>query len=432
MQTPGAAASERARQSPPSAEAARGRPLLAVGALSVGTFAFVTTEMLPIGLLPLIGADLGRSLSGTGLLVTAYAVVVVLLSLPLTVATRHVPRRILLGGLLAVFAGSVLASALAPTFGLLLAARIVTAVAQALFWSIATSTAVGRFPAHRQARVVGALFAGSALGPVVGLPVGTWIGQQFGWRVAFGAVSVVAVVTCAAVVAALPTVRPDEEPARTADAPDRRRYLVLLVTVALAVTGMFTAYTYVTAHLVDVAGLPASALGAVLLVAGIAGVGGAVASGTVLQGRERTSLLLPLASMAAALWLLQLGGRNLPAAVAAFTLLSFAGSTFAAGLAGRVLLVAPGITDVAAAGSSSAYNAGIAAGAAVGGLLAAGAGGVHATALGGALFSTAALALMLCEPWLAPSAKVPSARVPPAKAPMAHPATVESASTPSA
>jgi predicted MFS family arabinose efflux permease len=378
---------------------AQGRPLLAVLALSVGTFTLVTTEMLPIGLLPQIAADLRRSLPGTGLLVTVYALVVLVMSLPLTLLTRRVPRRVLLGGVLAVFALSTLASALAPGFGFLLATRIVTAVAQALFWSIVVSTAVGRFPPDQRPRVVGALFTGSSLAPVIGLPLGTWIGQQAGWRVAFLVMAVIGIATCATVVAALPTIRPEDEPARAGQFPSLRRYVVLLVVTALAVTGMFSTYTYIAAHLVQVAGLPAAGLSAVLLLCGGFGILGAVASGTVLQRRPRLTLIVPLAVMTSALWLVQLAGTHLPVAVLAFSLLAFAGSSFAADLAGRLLLVAPGSTDLANSGTSSAYNAGIAGGAWIGGLIVAGA-GVHATALAGGLFSGAALLLILCEPWI--------------------------------
>jgi predicted MFS family arabinose efflux permease len=378
-----------------------GRPVLAVAALSIGTFSFVTTELLPIGLLPLIGADLDRSLSAVGLLVSAYAVVVLLVSVPLTILTRRVPKRLMLGTLLAVFAVAVLASALAPTFGFLVVARVVTALTQALFWSTVTSTAVGQFPPDKRGRVVAALFTGSSLAPVVGLPIGTWIGQQAGWRAAFFALTLLAIATCAVVVFALPTIRREDEPARSGDAPDVRRYVVLLLVTALTITGMFSAYTYVTAHLVEVAKLPSSAVSVVLLLSGLAGVLGVVISGTVLADRQQLLMLVPLATMATALWLLHLEGRWAPAAVAAFLLVSFACSGFAAGLAGRVLLVAPGSTDLASAGTSSAFNVGIGGGAWIGGLIADGPGGVHATALAAALFAGAAFILMLCEPWIA-------------------------------
>jgi predicted MFS family arabinose efflux permease len=375
-----------------------------VAALSIGTFSFVTTELLPVGLLPLIGADLDRSLSAVGLLVSAYAVVVVLVSIPLTILTRRLPKRLVLGTLLAVFAVAVLASALAPTFGFLVAARVVTALTQALFWSTVTSTAVGQFPPEKRGRVVAALFTGSSLAPVVGLPIGTWIGQQAGWRAAFAALAVLAIITCTAVVFALPTVRPEDEPARSGEAPDVRRYVILLLVTALTITGMFTAFTYVTAHLVEVAKLPSSAVSGVLLLSGIAGVCGVVTSGTVLQSRPRLLMLVPLATMTTGLWLLHLEGRRAPAAIAAFLLLSFACSGFAVGLARRVLVVAPGSTDLGSAGTSCAFNIGIGGGAWIGGLIADGPGGVHATAFAAALFAGAALILMLCEPWIAPAA----------------------------
>ena len=387
---------------PTSSPAPTGRPVLAVLALSIGTFSLVTTELLPVGLLPLIAADLHRSLSGTGMLVSAYAAVVLVASLPVTLLTRRVPRRILLGATLTVFSISALASALAPGFGALLAARVVTAVTQAMFWSIVVSTAVGRFPADKRARVVGALFTGTALAPVVGLPLGAWIGQHAGWRVAFAGMAAIGLAVGAAAVLALPTIRPEDEPAGTGEEPHLGRYVVLLAVTALAITGMFTAYTYVTAHLVDVAGLSPSALSPVLLICGVAGVLGTITSSAVGPRRPRLVLTLPLAVMTGALWLAQLAGNHVPTAVLAFSLLSFAGSGFAADLAGRMLLIAPGGTDLANAGTSSAYNLGIGGGAWLGGMLVAGPGGVHGTALAGGLFTGAALILMLSEPGIAP------------------------------
>jgi predicted MFS family arabinose efflux permease len=379
-----------------------GRPLLAVLALSVGTFSLVTTEMLPIGLLPLIATDLHRSLPRTGLLVAVYALVVLVMSVPLTLVTGRIPRRILLGGDFAVFTASALASALAPGFGFLLASRVVTAVAQALFWSIVVSTAVGRFPAEKSARVVGALFTGTALAPVVGLPLGTWIGQQAGWRAAFLVMAVIGGGTGLVVVAALPTIRPEDEPAHTGTAPNARRYVVLLIVTALAITGMFTAYTYVTAHLVDVAGLPPGGLSAALLACGAAGVLGAFTSAVVGPRWPRLTLTLPLAVMAGALGLVYLAGAHAPTAVLGFGLLSFSGSGFAADLANRLLLIAPSNTDLANSGSSSAYNLGIGGGAWIGGVIVAGP-GVHATALVGTLLAATALVLMLSEPRTAPA-----------------------------
>ena len=162
------------------------RPPAAVGALAVlgaSAFCFVTGETLPVGLLPVISASLHTSLSATGLLVTVYAVVVVLVSAPLTHLTRHVPRRYLLSGLLGVFVVGTLAAAAAPSYWWLMAARVVTALSQAVFWSIAPVAAAGLFPPEKRGRALAGVLAGAPLAVLFGVPAGTWMGQQAGWRV---------------------------------------------------------------------------------------------------------------------------------------------------------------------------------------------------------------------------------------------------------
>lgn len=371
-------------------------PLPALVALSVGTFSFVTAETLPIGLLPQISADLHRSLSASGSLVTAYAVVVLLVSVPLTVLTRRIPKRWLMGGLLALFTVAALVSAAAPGFEVLLASRIAMAVAQALFWSVVTPTAAGLFAPERRVDALALLYTGSSLAPVAGLPAGTWLGQQAGWRTAFLALAALAGVACVVAVAALPDVARDDEPVRAGRAPDVRRYLLLVAVIALAVTGMFTIYTYVTAHLVDVAGLPPGAVSPALLATGAAGVLGAATSGTVMRRWPRAPLVPPLAVMLTASVVLLAVGRGRVAAVLAFALLALGSSSLAAGLADRVLQVAPGSTDLASAGTSSAFNAGIGAGSWIGGAVVSGA-GVHATAVAAVAFTALALALAAGE-----------------------------------
>ena len=374
----------------------RPRPVLAVGALSVGAFSFVTAETLPIGLLPQIGADLHRTLSGSGLLVTAYALIVLVMSVPLTLLTRRIPRRPLLGALFVAFTAATLAAAAAPSFGVLVGARLLTALAQALFWSVVVPTATTQVPLRQRARAVSAVFTGSALGPVVGMPAGTWLGQQLGWRTAFLALATLAAATCVALVLSLPATRREAEAVHVGDHPDARGYAVLLVVITLAIAGTFTTYTYVTAHLVQVAGLPARALSAVLLLTGGASIAGAALSVALVRRSPRAGIQVPLALMVAAAGSLHLAGRWVIPAVLTFALMALAGSSFAAALATRVLTTAPGDTDIASAGSSSAYNAGIGAGAWLGAQIVA-THGVHATALGALALTTAALAVAACH-----------------------------------
>lgn len=365
-------------------------------ALSTGTFSFVTTEAAPIGLLTLIADDLDRSLTSIGSLVSVYAAVVVLASVPLTRLTRRLPRRTLLGCLLAVFAVATLASAAAPTFELLLVARLVTALSQALFWSVVAPVATGMFPAHRHGVVISALFTGSSLAPVIGIPAGTWLGVHAGWRAMFLALAAVVTATCVVVIALMPATGADERAAGGEEA-DVRRYACLVVVTALGITGLFSAYTYITAQLLDVAGLPRDSLSVVLLFTGAAGVLGAVISGRLAQRRPLISLVVPLATMAVAMLVLFAGGQWLPAAIGAVALLALAGSWFAAALQSRVLRVAPLSTDMASAGTSTAYNAGIFAGSWLGGALVDGP-GLPATALAGCLLTAAAALVMLAEP----------------------------------
>jgi predicted MFS family arabinose efflux permease len=158
------------------------RATAALAALTAGTFLYVTTETLPIGLLAPIGADLGVSAAAVGLLVTVYALVVVVASIPLTTLTRGVPRRALLCTLLALYVLSALASAAAGSYAGLMAARVVTALSQAAFWSVVVPVAAGLFPAEVRGRALAVVFGGASLAAVIGVPVGTWVGQHFGWR----------------------------------------------------------------------------------------------------------------------------------------------------------------------------------------------------------------------------------------------------------
>lgn len=373
-----------------------GRYRAAAGALSLGAFGFGTAQALPIGLLPEMATDLQRSLSDAGWLVTTYAAVVLAVSVPLTALTRRVPRRRLFGVLFTVFAASAVGCATAATFEALLTASVVMALAQALFWSVVVPTAAGSAPPGRRSWAVAAVFTGSSLAPVVGLPAATWLGQQAGWRSAFLALAVLAAAIGVAVVVGLPSVARHEEPLRTGEQPDGRRYAVLIAVTVLTVTAMFIPYTYVTAHLVDVVGMAPEAVGPVLFGAGLAGVVGAVGGGALLQRRPHAQLVVSLAVMLAAAVVLLVAGRGPAGAVVAFVLFSLAASSFATGLGARVLLVAPGSTDLASAGTSAAYNAGVATGAWIGGLIVAGA-GAHATALGAVAFAASGLLLMLGE-----------------------------------
>ncbi len=231
------------------------RTQAAVLVLGVSTFSYVTIEVLPIGLLTVIAEGLDRSRSDIGLLVTGYAVVVVLAAIPLARLTLGLPRRPVLSATLGLMAVGAAASALAPTYDVLLVARLLTALSHALFWSIIFPITTGLFPPAARGWVVAKLSIGSALAPVIGIPLGTWLGEQAGWRVPFALMAVLGAATCLGVASLLPRVGPREALAGRGSTPDVRRYVVLVVSTAVGVAGFLTFNTYVTPFLLDISGV---------------------------------------------------------------------------------------------------------------------------------------------------------------------------------
>ncbi|HEX5201079.1 MAG TPA: MFS transporter [Actinoplanes sp.] len=345
------------------------RSWAALMVLAVTAFTFVSTELLPIGLLTVIADDLGRSRSQIGLLVGGYAIVVVLASLPLTALTRNVPRRRVLGATMVLFAAANLAGALAPSYEILAVARLVTALTQALFWSIAPPVVSGLFPTSMRGRVVALFSTGAALGPVLGVPLGTWLGQQAGWRAAFAVMAAAGLAATVAVVALIPTYPPGDGGAARGTAPDRRAFAVLLVAVAAGITGFLVFNTYVTPFLLDVSGFSDGALAPLLFVSGVAGTAGTIIVSRTLDAHPISSLLTPLAVGSASLLGLYLLGSLQVVTVVLLAGLGISFSSFATALQNRMLQVAPGNTDIASAGLSTAFNLGIAAGSLVGGAL---------------------------------------------------------------
>jgi DHA1 family inner membrane transport protein len=370
-----------------------------VGALALGAFAFVTTENLPIGLLPLIAADLERSLSAVGLLVTGYGLTVAVVSVPLTRLTLRIPRRFLLSGLLTVFVLATLLSVASSTYWLLLVARVITALAQSVFWGVLAATASGLFPPRIRSRVIAVAYSGGSLAAVLGVPAGTWLGQQAGWRAAFVALSGLGLLALVSIATLLPTTPAGQGHSATGSAPDRRRFVVVLTVTALAVTGLFTAYTYVVAFLTEVSGFALATVSLLLLIFGAAGVFGTLAAGALADRHPRPAMIVPVATAMAALAGLYLFGAVQPAAVGLVGLTGMSLAAVPTAMQSRIMHIAPGSTEIASAANGAAFNAGIASGALLGGVLLPVA-GVRATPLVGAALLAAALAVLLSEPLL--------------------------------
>lgn len=375
------------------------RARIVLVALAVSTFFYVTVETLPIGLLPQIAGGVHVPGSSVGLLVTAYGLVVVIATIPLTRLTHRWSRRRLLAALVLTAAVATTISALAPAYPTLLAGRVLAALSQAVFWAVVTPAAASLFPQETRGRAIAVLYGGSSAGPLLGVPAGTWLGQQAGWRVPFLALSVVGVAIAAVIITLMPEVPPGSSHADRGTAPDRVRYRTLVVAIAVTVTGAFTAITVITPFLTGVTGVRDASIAPILLIRGIAGLAGATAAGFVRERHAWHALVALTALEAVALAALFAFAADPPLAIAAIAAASIALSGMVTVLGTRVLQVAPGSTDMAAAGTSTAFNVGITVGALIGSLMLSTA--LRESALLAAAFATGGLATFLIEPRLA-------------------------------
>jgi predicted MFS family arabinose efflux permease len=279
------------------------------------------------------------------------------------------------------------------SYGMLLAARLVTALAQASFWVLMGPVAVGLFPPERRGRVMGLLSVGGSLATVLGVPAGTWLGGRGGWQTPFAVLGALALVSLVVIAALLPTSRPQESHAAYGAEPDRRRFLVVVATTALSVTGVFAGYTYVAVLLKDVGGFGEDAVSGVLFAFGVAALAGIALTGPLLDRFPRATLTIPVVTQAIALLGLYAGASSQVATVALLMLLGGSVAPVFMATQSQVLRVAPGRTESALAANGAAFNVGVAAGALLGGSLLPLV-GVRGTFLAGGLLTLGALAVL--------------------------------------
>lgn len=220
-------------------------PLLA---LAAGAFGIGVTEFAPMGLLPVIAKDLGVTIPAAGLLISAYAIGVMLGAPLMTLTTGRLPRRALLIGLAGIFTVGNLLAALSNSYAMLLFARIITSLNHGAFFGVGSIVAASLVPPDRRAGAVAAMFMGLTIANVVGVPLATWTGEQWGWRIAFWGIAALGLLT----IAALRLTLPDMPPSKDGDARSELRVLLrgpVLAALGLTVVGasaMFTVFTYIT------------------------------------------------------------------------------------------------------------------------------------------------------------------------------------------
>jgi predicted MFS family arabinose efflux permease len=350
----------------PIPHALTGRAVVGIAVLALSCFFAITTELMPVGLLGQMSDTLHVSQSTMGIVVTVYALAVAILALPLTWATARLPRRTVLVVTLAGYAASNLIVALAPSFAVVCAGRIVGGVAHALFFSVASAYATRIVPPRLAGRAIAFVYSGSSLGFVVGVPVATAVGDQLGWRLAVGAVAGAAAVLTVIAATLLPKVKGEESAHLGSPRSWARTGLISVITADLLLfAGHYVVYTYIGPYF-EQAGLAANAVGSALLVLGATGTAGLLVAGSFVDRAPRRTLITAVAVMGAALAALPLvHGSLLGTFVVAGLWMAANGTTGTLFMAAAIRTggVSP---DIAGALVNGASNVGIAAGAFVG------------------------------------------------------------------
>lgn len=373
---------------------------IALFALTISAFAIGTTEFVIVGLIPTIAADLGIGLPSAGLLVSLYALGVAIGAPVLTALTGRLPRKALLLRLMALFTLGNLLAWKAPGYESLIAARILTGLAHGVFFSIGSTIATGLVPREKAASAIAIMFTGLTVALVTGVPLGTFIGQHFGWRETFLAVSglgLIAFIGSALFVPGNIRHTPPASLAQQLQVLREPRLLLVFAKTAIGYGGSFIPFTFLAPILQEVSGFSAGAVGGVMLVYGLS-----VAAGNIWGGKlaDRLgpipALKIIFALLAAVLLAFSFTAPHKWLALA--TVLPWGAVAFGNVPGLQVYVVqqaeryAPKAVDVASGLNIAAFNVGIAGAAFAGGLVVTHLGLVH-TGWIGALVVLAALAL---------------------------------------
>ena len=366
-------------------------------ALAVGAFGIGVTEFAPMGLLPVIAGDLGVSIPAAGLLISAYALGVVVGAPLMTLTTARVPRRTLLIALAGIFTAGNLLAAVSDSYAMLLAARVLTAFNHGAFFGVGSIVAAGLVAPERRASAVAAMFMGLTIANVVGVPLATWAGEHLGWRASFWGIAALGVATMAALRATLP---PLPAPGGGSALAEMRVLTRVTVLGALALTvvgssAMFTVFTYITPMLREVTQASLGFVSAMLVTYGLGLTAGNWLGGRFADRSVDRTLMVTLGALSAILVAFALLlPQAAPSAVLIF-LWGVASFALVPPLQVRVMTAAAEAPNLASAVNIGAFNLGNAIGAALGGGVIAAGWGYPAVPLAGAATSAIGLVALL-------------------------------------
>ncbi|KOU05699.1 chemotaxis protein [Streptomyces sp. NRRL F-5755] len=370
---------------------------LAVYVLGLSVFALGTSEFMLSGILQPLARDMGVSIPQAGLLVSAFAIGMVVGAPVLAGATLQLPRRTTLIGLLTVFGLGQVAGAVAPSYGVLFVSRVVSALACAGFWAVGAAVAVSLVPVTARARAMAVMVGGLSIANIAGVPAGALLGQHAGWRSAFWAVAVLSAIGLIGVIALVPrTAVPtgDERPALRRELSIYRDKQVWLALIGTALNGaaVFALFSYLAPLLTDTAGLSEGSVPTVLALFGVGALIGTFVGGRIADAHPFGTILGGIGASATVLTLLALTAHSPVAAVTLSLLLGVTAFTTAPALNARMFNVAHAAPTLAGATTTSAFNMGNTVGPWLGGLVIGAGWGYPAVAWTGALLAALGVA----------------------------------------
>ena len=384
------------RSTSPAATSARGAAL-ALLALSFASFGIGTTEFVIMGLLPDVARDLSVSIPRAGLLVTGYALGVVFGGPLLAMATARADRRKALLMLIGIFILGNALCAVAPSYGLLMAARVVTAICHATFFGLGAVVAAGIVPPEKRARAIAMMFAGLTIANVLGVPFGTALGQALGWRASFWAVVAIGVVAATTLVLWLPRRIPAGSGGLMAEARTLKRpgvWLAMSISTMSSIA-LFSVFTYIAPILEEVTGVTPHGVTVILLLFGAGLTLGNVAGGRLGDWKRIPTIILGTVALIAIQLAFRFTSAGEIAAAATVFAWGFLVFVIIPSIQMQVLHAASGAPALASTLNQSAFNLGNALGAWLGGLALESGVGYGELPLIGALGSLACLALVV-------------------------------------